>query len=303
MIQLYNRRCHSFETEQIPGEKWLSWLYETPSGHLALEWLIKRRWYSSLTGFYCGLKISRRLIRPFIEKYHIPIEEALENMETFSSFNDFFTRRLKSQARPFPESENEIPSPGDGRMQVFPQIHQNRVWQIKGSPYRLKDLIHDDALAARFHGGSCILLRLAPVDYHRFHFIESGTAEAPRRIPGSFYSVNPIALKHIREIFCKNFRMLTLLHTPHHGDILYVEVGATSVGSIVQCLPEGGPVQKGQEKGFFKFGGSSILLFFEPGQVFFDQDLIYMSKRGIETRISAGESIGIWEKSVFSGNL
>lgn len=296
MIQLYDRKTKSYDTEQVPGEKWLSWLYETSSGHWFLEGCIKRRWYSFLTGLYCDSALSRRMIPSFIQKYHISIEEALEAPEAYASFNAFFTRRLRADARPFSSDPQLLVSPGDGRVQVFPQIHKDRVWQIKGSSYRLIDLLQDAALADRFEGGSCILLRLAPVDYHRFHFMEAGVAEAPQKFPGKYYSVNPIALHQVREVFCRNVRMTTLLHTQQHGDLLYVEVGATSVGSIVQLLPHGGEVVRGQEKGFFKFGGSTVLIFMEPQRAVFDADLLEMSARGIETRVFAGESLGRWRE-------
>jgi len=293
MIQLYNRKTGDLESEKIAGEKWIAWLYETAAGRQTLELLIKRHGYSFLTGLYCDTRLSRRLIKPFIENYQINMDESAKEAEEFHSFNDFFTRRLKPEARPFDQTENRIVSPGDGRIQVFENLSKDRVMQIKGSFYRLKDLFQNDALASRFDGGSCVLLRLAPVDYHRFHFIESGTVEFLKTLPGWYYSVNPAALKQVREVFCKNARALTLLHTEHSGDVLYVEVGATSVGSIVQTY-SAPQVQRGDEKGLFKFGGSTILLFFEPGRAVFDEDLQRMTEKGIETKILAGEPIGNW---------
>ncbi len=296
MIQVYNRKTGQLEAEAVSGEKWLHWLYETPSGRFTLEAFVKRRWYSFLSGFWCDSSFSRGMIRPFIEKYGIDMAEALDEPEDYISFNDFFSRHLKPEARPFPQDPQLLPSPGDGRLQVFPEIHPDRIWQIKGSGYRLKDLVPDRTLCRQFAGGSCALLRLAPTDYHRFHCIADGRLEAPRRIRGQYYSVNPIALRQVGEVFCRNTRMLTLQHRETGGDILYVEVGATSVGSIVQMYPEGGAVFTGDEKGFFKFGGSTILLFFEPDQVIFDGDLLEHSGRGIETRIVAGETIGRWKR-------
>lgn len=292
MIQLYHRSTQTFDTEIVAGEAWIRWLYETSSGKFLLEALVKRRFYSLLTGVFCDTRFSRRLIPGFIANYHIPMEESLEAADTFPSFNAFFTRRLNPAARPFAADDAVLCSPGDGRLQVFPQINTERVWQIKGSAYRLQDLLQDAELTRKFTGGSCALLRLAPVDYHRFHFIADGTAESSRRIRGSYYSVNPTALRQIYGVFAKNTRMLTVEHTETLGDILYVEIGATSVGSIVQLQDEPHTVCRGEEKGFFKFGGSTILLFFEPGTVSFDEDLLAMTARGIESVVHAGEKIG-----------
>ena len=142
-----------------------------------------------------------------------------------------------------------------------------------------------------------MVLRLAPTDYHRFHFIDNGICDVSQKIKGDYYSVNPAALKKIPELFCKNKRELSLFHSQNFGDVLYIEVGATCVGSIIQTYFPKKNILKGSEKGYFKFGGSTIILFFEKEKVIFDSDLIEQTEKGYETKVMLGEKIGIKVKS------
>lgn len=136
------------------------------------------------------------------------------------------------------------------------------------------------------------MLRLAPVDYHRYHFIDGGVCGESRRIKGSYYSVNPIALETVVNVFCRNKREYSILHSENFGKILSVEVGAASVGSIVQTYIPGKKVDRGDEKGYFKFGGSTVLLFLEKNRAVIDRDILEQTQIGYETRVLAGERIG-----------
>lgn len=159
--------------------------------------------------------------------------------------------------------------------------------------YTLEELIGDEKLASAYKGGICLLLRLAPVDYHRFHFLDSGVCGESRRIKGAYYSVNPIALKTVTSVFCRNKREYSILHSENFGNVLYVEVGATSVGSIIQTHIPGIRINKGDEKGYFKFGGSTMLLFMEKGKAVVDEDILQKTEIGYETKVLAGEIIGM----------
>ncbi len=293
MIKLYNRRTGEYEIEKVAGAGVLKYLYGTGPGRAGLELLIKRKLYTSISGVFCNSRLSTRQIPGFITSFGIDMSLCEKKAEEFKSFNDFFIRKLKPEARVFAENPELLLCPGDGRLKAWMDIDVDRLVQVKGSSYSLKELIGDEELTSAYKGGICLLLRLAPVDYHRFHFIDGGVCGESRQINGSYYSVNPIALEKVVSVFCRNKREYSILHSENFGKILYIEVGATSVGSIVQTYTPGKKVVRGDEKGYFKFGGSTVLLFLEKGSAVIDKDIIKQTETGYETKVLAGEIIGL----------
>ena len=291
-LQIYNRKTGLYETEKIAGSRALKYIYGSGLGRIGLELLIKRKIYSYLTGVVCDTGLSRRMIEKFILDYDINMDECCEQISHFSSFNSFFARKLKPQARVFSNNANELSSPGDGRLRAWTNIDINKLVQIKNMTYSLKELINNEDLALEYNKGTCIILRLAPVDYHRFHFVDSGICSETKKIKGKYYSVNPLALNAITKILCQNKREYSIFNSDNFGEILYVEIGATSVGSIVQTYEPESRVSKGQEKGFFKFGGSTIVLFLKKGSVTIDKEILVQTEKGYETKVYAGETIG-----------
>jgi phosphatidylserine decarboxylase len=164
---------------------------------------------------------------------------------------------------------------------------------VKGQRFDLEAFLQDRVLARRFSHGSMMIARLCPTDYHRFHFPCDGNPGEAQLIDGPLFSVNPLALRKRLSILAENKRMITEIDTEKFGTILYVEVGATCVGTIHQTYQAGNTVRKGEEKGFFSFGGSCLVLLFEEGRVCFDEDLVRYSKANIETRACFGESMGL----------
>jgi len=292
MIKIYNRKTMEYETEKVAAGGFMKYLYGTATGRVGLEFLLKRKICSVLTGIVCNMGISKGKIDKFIDGYHIDMSECCENTRDFKSFNHFFTRRLKPYARPFSNDAGLLLSPGDGRLRAWADINIDKLVQVKGISYSLKELIDDNELAWRFQGGICLVLRLAPVDYHRFHFIDSGVCTHTRKIKGSYYSVNPMALNSIPKVFCRNKREYSILHSDNFGDVLYIEVGATSVGSIVQTYTPDATVTRGNEKGYFKFGGSTVILLLQKGSAVIDEDILTHTEADCEVRVLAGEAIG-----------
>jgi phosphatidylserine decarboxylase len=163
---------------------------------------------------------------------------------------------------------------------------------VKGEKFSLATLLQDQKLAERFHRGAMVLSRLCPVDYHRFHFPVSGVPDQPRVIRGPLFSVSPIALKRNIHILALNRRALCRLESPTFGLVLMLEVGATNVGSFEYTFQPGDPVEKGAEKGYFKFGGSLIITLFEAERVQLATDLIETSRQGIELYARVGDEMG-----------
>lgn len=292
MIKYYNRATKNYSIEKIAGDKYLTWTYSSVAGMFLLEKLIKKKVFSKLYGCYCNTKFSKLKIKKFVDDFSVNMSHSEKSIDNFQSFNDFFSRKLTSDARPVPCDTSSLISPGDGRLTAFTEIDLNKLIQVKGMTYSLYDFIKNDAVAKKYANGTCLILRLCPTDYHRFHFLDSGICHASHEIKGDYYSVNPIALKKIPTLFCENKRQWNTLHSDNFGDVLYVEVGATCVGSIIQTYTPESKVSKGQEKGYFKFGGSTIVLFFENGKVKIDDDILKQSEMGFETKVVMGEKIG-----------
>ena len=293
MIQVYNRTTKSYEEELVAGKKYIEWTYESPVGKGITELIAKRKFFSKLYGMHCDSKSSRKKIPSFVNEFNINMDESIKGINDFTSFNDFFTRKLKEGARPMITDPNVLISPGDGRLLAFENIDLDNLVQVKGLTYSLKELINDDEIANKYSNGICLILRLCPTDYHRFHFVDSGIPTPSYKIKGHYYSVNPIALNRIPKLFCENKREWSILKSDNFGDILNIEVGATCVGTIIQSYTPDSRVKKGDEKGFFKFGGSTTIMFLEKGYAEIDKDIIEQSKLGFECKVSFGEQIGI----------
>lgn len=288
-IQFYNRLTQHLETEAVYGEGPLRFVYENPLGKIALHTLVKRAAFSNWYGRSMDAPASKARVLPFIEKYGVDVAEFAEPVESFQSFNDFFYRKLKPSARPIVADVKAAALPADGRHLVIPDVSQCRDFFVKGVAFDLPALVGDAALARQFAGGSVLISRLCPTDYHRFHFPTDGIPDTPRLIHGPLYSVSPIALMRRPSILWENKRYVTKLRTPSFGDVLVLEIGATCVGSVVHTAPPEQAVLKGDEKGYFRFGGSCVITIFEAGRVQFAADLVENSAQGREVYARMGD--------------
>ncbi len=250
--------------------------------------------FSRFFGFLQKHPSSKKKIAPFIKKYGVDTREFLHGVDTFKSFNDFFIRKLKADARPLANTEAIIPA--DGRFLFYQDVEACDGFVIKGEKFSLASLVGSDALAQHYHAGSMVLGRLCPTDYHRFHFPCSGTPSLPRMINGPLYSVNPIALQQNLKRFAQNKRCVTTLNSEHFGQVLLIEVGATNVGSIHQTYRAEQSHPKGDEKGYFSFGGSALVLLFEKDKIIIENDLLNNSEQHTETLCLMGQPLGITKK-------
>jgi len=290
-IQYIDRDSGEIRTETVAGWAALKWLHSTGPGKLLLESLVKQRFVSFLYGLWMGSSFSRRQIRGFIESLNIDMDEALIPENGFASFNDFFARKLKPEARLICDDNNLCCMPADGRVHAIQTIRDEDVFVIKGVQFSLREFLRDDTLVSRYCNGSLVIVRLCPSDYHRFHFPLDGTPGPSRRIGGYYYSVNPLAIEYKPDLFARNERQICEVQTAM-GYVCIVEVGATLVGRIVQTYTPGKPVHKGQEKGYFEFGASTVVVLFEPNQIELDEDLVANTYKGYETLCKMGGSLG-----------
>ena len=285
-LYFYRRGSGQREEEIILGGGMMHWAYRSRAGRALTGFLFKWRWPSRLAGWYADSRWSRRQIAPVIRNLGINTAEIADPVDSYPTFNAFFTRRLLPGARPFAPEAEAVASPADGRVLVYPLLKETTLLPVKGKSFTLDALL--GMPAAGYAGGSLAIVRLCPADYHRFHFPCDARVIEQRRIHGRYHSVNPLVLAMGIDVFGQNERQITRLENGRLGEFALIEVGAFGVGSIVQTFT-GDEVRKGEEKGYFQYGGSTIILLFRQGRVEFCPDLIAHSAEGIETFLRAGE--------------
>lgn len=290
-IYFIHRKTGQITEETVFGRGFMEFFYGRRFGRLLTSLLLIRPWFSKVSGWYHDSSWSCRKIPGFIEKLSLSMEEVQGEIKDFKSFNEFFARRLKPKARPIVEAEPILVSPADARLLVFPKIDGLTLLPVKGAKIPLAKLLLDQAQAKRYKDGAALVFRLCPADYHRFHFPASGQASPPQSIPGRLHSVSPFAIEQNLDIFCRNHRVVSYLESERFGCLALIEIGALCVGAIVETYTPG-TVKKGEEKGYFKFGGSSLVLLLEANQLDLDEDLINNTAQGFETLVQFGEQLG-----------
>jgi phosphatidylserine decarboxylase len=287
-IRFWNRELQTEETELVFGEAAVRWLYQTRPGQWLVDHLLSKRWISVIYGAFQSSSLSRGKIGPFIKKFKIPMKEY--EAVHFQTFNDFFIRKFRPGARPFVEDPDRMPAFSEARYLAFEKIQAGQLFPVKGNYLTAEALFGNAELAAPFIGGPLLLARLCPVDYHRFHFPDAGKIEKTWRVHGALHSVNPLALHYRGDIFATNERQVSILETRNFGRLAYIEVGALCVGKIVQSWKTKN-FERGQEKGHFLFGGSTVIVLGEPGKWAPDPDLLEQTLRQRETLIKLGTSL------------
>ncbi len=290
-ITVRDRRDGQLFQEQVYGEGALRWVYETSAGRLIEKGLLSRPWISRLMGAWHDTGASAAKIPQFIQHYGIAMQEFEEG--PFSSFNEFFIRRFRRDRRPFAEPPR-LAAFAEARYFAWSETTEQTTLPVKKallSPEQLLAGAVDEASMNRLRGGPLLLARLCPTDYHRFHFPDSGRWLSCRRVAGRLHSVNPVALEARPRTFLDNERQVSLLETDSFGLMAYVEVGALGVGKIVQSRPCESRFERGEEKGYFLFGGSTVIVLGEPGRWVPDADLVESTRNGIETLVRLGEGI------------
>ncbi len=278
-MKIYDRKEKIYFEEKEFGKKKLEFLYNTFVGRILLKLIFARRYYSVLNGLFMKSRLSVKKIKPFAEEYCIDITEYEKTK--FSSFDDFFTRKKKYVISEPPE---RIISPADGRLSVF-EIDEKLILKIKNSVYDLDELTGGKTDMSGFSEGCCLVLRLAVEDCHRYIFVDKGRVLKKWEINGELHTVRPISEKY--RVFSRNHRICTLMETEHFGKILQIEIGALQIGRINDR-----PVKKferAEEKGYFSYGGSTIILILQKGKIKIDSDI---SGQKCETFVRLGEGIG-----------
>lgn len=279
------RSGNLIETYDNEG-KIISFLYTTPLGRIFLKIMI-----SPIISKACGLvlssKLSTLLINPFINKNNMDLSDY--PVKKYKSFNDFFTRKIIEAKRTITNDPSKLISPCDGKLTLF-KLNEDSHFTIKGSDYTLSSLLKNDKIASEYIGGYGILFRLTVDDYHRYIYPISGIKSKNVHINGCFHTVNPKAASAL-PIYKENSREYTIIKSDNYGNVLMMEIGAMLVGKIKNHHEET-LAYRGTEKGYFEFGGSSIILLIQKDHYLPDNDLLVNSSNNEETIIKMGEEIG-----------
>lgn len=276
---------------KIDGTTGQDHLLEVIYGH-ALTRMLLRPFLSPAVSDICGkflsTRLSRRIVPSFVKKNHIDL--GIYERQEFDSYNAFFTRKIKAEQRPINDQKNVLISPSDGKVTAYPITQKGRFW-IKHTQYTAAQLLKDERLAERYMGGWIYVIRLTVDDYHRYCYVSDGRKSRQRKIRGVLHTVNPVANDYY-PIYKMNSREYCLLKTKELGTILLMEVGALMVGKISNHEEDSAQVKRGDEKGMFEFGGSTIVVMTEPGMAEPDKDIIQNTKAQAETLVKMGEPIG-----------
>lgn len=301
MIRYYNRVSKRVENEKVYGSRYVELAYKNAFGFFLTRVLFARRWFSKIMGWVEDSKSSTARIAPFIEQYQIPMEDY--EPQEFKSFNEFFIRKFKAGKRNFNPSPEIFCAGAEARYLAYENITANSRVKVKGIDVSISELFgttkEAHALAQEFDGGTVIIARLCPVDYHRYHFPCDGEVLHQYRVEGLLHSVNPVALATHPEIFLINERQVCIFKNPSFGNVAMIEVGALGVGKIIQSYKKtnfvGTKFVKGDEKGYFLFGGSTVIWVLKKGAITLTEDLSANStntKEIIETWIPLGDRLG-----------
>ncbi len=284
-MQIYNRSEKRIADEVDTNAKAVNFFYNNLFGRLILKLLISP-WISKLNGKRYSKKRSTRGIPNFIKKNKIDMSEYPD--EKYDSFNSFFTRQILKEKRPVSAAKNDLISPCDSLLTVY-EISEELTFKLKNSVYTISELLQNKELASKYNGGLCLIFRLTVRDYHHYCFIDDGMREDYTKINGVLHTVNPIATKKVK-VYSENSREYTTLHLKHFGDVIQMEVGALMVGKIKNNGSK--EFKRGDEKGYFEFGASTIIMLFEKDKIKIDDDILAYSEQDIESRVKYGEKIG-----------
>lgn len=288
----FDRQARCVLREPVYAGRFLFWSHNTLAGRVLTRLVLRQPLVSRCYGWWNRQRWSRRRIERFAAAMQVRTGESLRSPSGFGSFNDFFVRRIDMRCRPVARDPDICSAPADGKALAYPTVRRNQVFHIKGAAFSLDSFLRDSELVERYADGSMIIIRLHLADYHHFHFPVAAIAGAPLPIEGKLHAVGPYAVRWPAVFYQENRRSITQLKTLRFGTIAMVEIGAFTVGSIRQCYSHSRAAAKGDHKGYFELGGSTVVLLFERGAIRLDEDLCENTRRQMETMVRVGEAVG-----------
>ncbi|UAA37496.1 phosphatidylserine decarboxylase [Paraneptunicella aestuarii] len=277
------------QRENYAGQA-LSWMYSSPIGKLFLYGYFATRLHSWVYRQYKRSPLTKNQALQDIEKYQIDLNEFDIEESDIGSYRDFFLRKFNQGARPFNDDKDTFSAFAEGFYLGYKNTHEDIRFPVKGGYLSAEQILENDEISKRFMGGPVLVCRLSPIDYHWFHFPFDGQLTDAYHRKGKVHAVNLVALRHKQDIFCTNERQVNLLYSEDFGHLAYVEVGAMGVGRIHQTF-NAPSFQRGQEKGYFDFGASTIIVFGEKGRWEPSADIIEHTANERETKVKLGQAV------------
>lgn len=289
-MQVYHRQNQSYYEDVQYGGGFLKKLYGTKFGRFIMP-LVLSRGVSKMGRIYTDTILSRGAISSFIEKNHIDMSEYEDRK--YKNLNDFFTRKVREGKRPIALDDDAMVSPADSKLSIYP-ISEGEKIKVKGNEYTVSDLVGDQVALSDYQGGLCLVFRLSVDDYHRYCFPAEGKVKTSYAIKGRLHTVCDISEQY--KVYQENSREIMVVSSEKFGEMIMIEVGALMVGRIVNH--EVSDFTKGQEKGYFRLGGSTIILLLRKDEILLDKDILTHTAQGIEVKLRYGERIGIRNTSL-----
>ncbi len=291
-IPLYNRETKKYEEEIVYNTKLKKFLYDTKFGKIVNHIIAARKRVSWFYGLLQKKEKSKKEIVPYINKYNLNVDEFEKAVHEFKDFNDFFKRKLKSSARPICPKKDSFISPADGRLYTA-KIDEDLLVPVKGIKFPIKELLKSDQIVDEYKNGLCLIFRLVPYDYHRFCYIDEGTHSEVKKLKGLYHVSSPTSfILRKFPVYHGNYREYCILNTRNFDEVVHMEIGAMTVGKVKQNHFSGTSFKKGDEKGYFEYGASTIILLVKPGIIDLDNDIKEASLQGIESMVRYGSTIG-----------
>ena len=288
----YKDRSGNVMEQETKQDSILKLLYTKSWGRMLLKPFLAP-WISRLAGVILDSRITTPLIMPFVKANQIDLTEY--KPKYYNSYNEFFSREIKPEARPIDKDAKTLITPADGKLTVYPITEELQV-TIKDTPYTIAELLKNKKVAKQYQGGYVVVVRLTVDNYHRYCYVADGLKGKNHFIKGVLHTVNPVANDYV-PIYKENCREYCRIRTEQFGEIIQMEVGALMVGRICN-YHQVKQVKKGEEKGKFEFGGSTVVLILPKDSVVIDEDLLENTKEGYETLVKMGERIGIKKEKV-----
>jgi phosphatidylserine decarboxylase len=288
-LKYWDRYHNEILEDQVYADWFIRFCYEHKAGRKFLDYFFSQKSFNLLYGLYKNSKFSLKQIQKDIHQYEVDMDLFIES--PFECYSDFFLRHFKPGKRPFPTAPDSLGSFAEGRILAFESITSEHKFPVKGKHLTSQALMGKNVDAKTFDGGPIIIARLCPIDYHHFHYPDTGKVIKRYRIGGVYHSVNVLALKNQPDVFENNEREITIIETENFGKMAYIEVGAMCVGKIIQDNPHAQDFKRGELKGHFEFGASTVIILGEPGKWKPSADILEHSHKNIESYIKLGDEV------------
>jgi len=287
--KVIDRETGRFFDEKIFGESFVRWAHQTSLGKFTTSNVLIQKLASKTYGAYASSGFSKKEIPKFILDHKINMADFIVPDGGYKNFNEFFSRNLTDNARIFPIDDSQMGSPAEGRVFYSKIRNSNARLSVKAREYSIEEFVGESLDESFSNGGHVFVIRLCPVDYHRYHFSLDGKVIELKKLGNKLFSVNPMALKIRDRLFWENERSVSTLEIQRTKHKLFqAEVGAICVGKMSQNKEKGESFKRGEEKGTFLFGGSTVVLIL-PNSFSPAQDLVKNSSEGFETLVKLGD--------------